>query len=92
MNPTTSIKLDPEMKDRLERIAERRRRAPHWLLREAVEQFVDREERRAAFLQDAVNAWEDFEATGLHLTSLEADQWLAALEAGEDIDPPACHR
>lgn len=91
MSATTSVKLDAELKARLNKIAERRRRSPHWLLREAVEQFVEREESRAAFLKDAVTAWNDFEATGLHLTGEEADRWLAELETGRDVDPPACH-
>jgi len=40
---------------------------------------------------DALRAWEEYQATGLHLTGEEVDAWLARLEAGEDIDPPAPH-
>jgi predicted transcriptional regulator len=28
---------------------------------------------------------------GLHVTSEEADDWLAKLEAGQDAEPPECH-
>ena len=54
-------------------------------------QYVDREEKREAFRQDGIKAWNEYRATGLHLTLEEADAWLAKLEAGEDVKPPACH-
>lgn len=68
-----------------------RRRSSHWLMREAIEQYVDREERREQFRQDALAAWAEYQATGLHVTGEEADAWLARLEAGEDAEPPECH-
>jgi len=88
---TTSLKLDSEMKERVQRLAEARRRSPHWLMREAVEQYVEREERREQFRQDTLAAWENYQATGLHITAEEADSWMEKLEAGEDADPPECH-
>ena len=89
--PTTSLKLDPETKARLQKLANARRRSSHWLMREAIEQYVDREERRERFRQDALAAWAEYQATGLHVTGEEADTWLARLEAGEDAEPPECH-
>lgn len=41
--------------------------------------------------QDALDAWAEFQATGLHVTAAEADAWLARLEAGEDAEPPVPH-
>ncbi len=35
---TTSIKLDSAMKKRVQRLASARRRSPHWVMRDAVEQ------------------------------------------------------
>jgi len=86
-----SIKLDPDTRARLERLAQSRRRTPHWMLREAVAQYVEREEKREAFKQDTLKAWEDYRAAGLHVTADEADAWLAQLADGNDIDPPECH-
>ena len=87
----TSIKLDDELKQRVQHLAESRRRSSHWILREAVVQYVDREEKREAFKQSTQNAWADYRRTGLHLTAEEADAWLAKLEAGDDVEPPSCH-
>lgn len=87
----TSIKLDEELKGRLQRLAESRRRSTHWIMREAIEQYVEHEEKRESFKQDALHAWKQYQQTGKHLTLDEADAWLAKLEAGEDAEPPACH-
>ena len=87
----TSIKLDDSLKDRLQRLAEARRRSTHWIMREAIEQYVEHEEKRESFKQDALNAWQQYQQTGKHVTLEEADAWLAKLEAGEDVEPPACH-
>ena len=43
---TTSLKLDLKIKRRLQRLASARRRSPHWIMREAIEQYVEREEKR----------------------------------------------
>jgi predicted transcriptional regulator len=87
---TTSLKLDVEIKQRVQRLASARRRSPHWLMREAIEEYVEREEKREQFRQDALAAWDHYQATGLHATAEEADAWLAKLEVGKDARPPKC--
>ena len=87
-----AVKLDPEMRARLKTLASVRDRSAHWLMREAIAQYVEREESRESFRQDALRAWEDYQAGGLHVTGEEADAWLARLEAGEEAPPPEAHR
>ena len=91
MATATSIKLDDALKERVQALAKVRRRTAHWIMRDAIAQYVAREESREAFRQDAMSAWQDYQQTGQHLTLEEADAWLAKLEAGEDVEPPACH-
>lgn len=87
----TSIKLDDALKERVQHLAGARRRSSHWIMREAIAQYVEREEKREAFRQNAINAWEEYQQTGQHVTLEEADAWLAKLEAGEDAERPECH-
>ena len=87
---TTSLKLNVEIKERVQRLAAARRRSPHWLMREAIEEYVEREEKREQFRQDALGAWDHYQTTGLHVTAEEADAWLAKLEAGKATAPPKC--
>jgi len=61
------------------------------MMREAVAQFVEREEKREAFRQAGLKAWSDYQETGLHVTQGEANEWLAKLEAGEEASVPECH-
>jgi predicted transcriptional regulator len=88
---TTSLKLDVETKERIRRLAAARRRSPHWVMREAIEEYIEREEKREQFRQDALAAWSHYQTTGLHATAEEADTWLAKLEAGKRAAPPKCH-
>ena len=87
----TSLKLDEAMKARVRRLAAIRDRSAHWVMREAIREYVEREEKREAFRQAGLRAWEAYQQTGLHLTGEEADAWLAKLEAGEDVEIPSCH-
>lgn len=87
----SSVKLDDDLKGRVKHLADARRRTPHWIMREAIAEYVEREEKRESFKREALEAWEDYQRTGLHLTGEEVDEWLAKLEAGEDAELPACH-
>lgn len=86
---TTGLKLEAGIEERLSG------RAPApgaRLMREAIEQYIEREEARERLGADALAAWADFERTGKHISADEADAWLSRLEAGEDADPPTSHR
>lgn len=88
---STTIKIDPTIKDRVKRLAESRHRTPHRIMVDAINEYVEREEKREAFRQDGIRAWNEYQSTGLHVTLEEADAWLAKLEAGQDAEPPSCH-
>jgi predicted transcriptional regulator len=87
----TSIKLDDAMKERVRNLAATRDRSAHWVMREAIREYVEREEKREAFHQAGLRAWEEYQRIGLHVTDEEADAWLAKLAAGEDAELPLCH-
>ena len=87
-----AIKIDEDTRARVKRLADARQRTPHWLMREPIQQYVDREEQREALGQHAVMAWENYRANGgLHISAEEADAWLNELEKGKDVEPPECH-
>lgn len=86
-----AVKIEAEIKDRMKRLADLKHRSTHWLMKEAINQYLEREEKRESFRQDALLAWNEYQLTGLHATSEEADAWLAKLEEGQDVEPPECH-
>ena len=84
---TTSIKLDDALKAQLQQLAAARRRTVHWLMREAITEYVAREEKRV------LSAWSDFQAEGGGDKTQEAYAWLARLEAkGVTTKPPKWSR
>jgi predicted transcriptional regulator len=88
---STTLKVDQGIKERVKRLADARHRTPHRIMLDAINEYVEREEKREAFRQEGIRAWEEYQATGLHVTHDEADAWLAKLEQGQDVEPPACH-
>lgn len=91
MASATSIKLDDDMKGRVQHLAAARQRTSHWIMREAIAQYVEREEKREALRKDTLDAWEEFQATGQHATAEEVDQWLASWGTEDEHPAPACH-
>lgn len=86
-----SLRIDKALKNRVQALAEQRRRSAHWIMLEAIQQYVNREEARENFKQDALHAWEAYQSNGQRLTMEAADAWLARLEAGEYAELPPCH-
>jgi predicted transcriptional regulator len=87
----TSIKLDTATQERLAALAGIRNVSQHSLMLEAVRQFVEREEKRENFRQEGIRVYEEYAATGLHVSFEEADAWLKELEEGTRAEPPKCH-
>ena len=88
---STTLKVEQGIKDRVKRLADARHRTPHRIMLDAISEYVEREEKREAFRQDGIRAWEEYQTTGLHVTHAEADTWLTKLEQWQDVEPPACH-
>ena len=73
---SVAVKIDPEMRERMKRLAARHRRTQHWLIRDAIREYVEREEARDTFLQQARDAWQEYRETGLHASADEVVAWL----------------
>ncbi len=84
----TSLKLDADVKERLNKLAGDKRRSANWLMGEAIREFVDREEALAEFDRQTIAALEEYDRTGKAVSEAAADVWLARLAAGEDVPPP----
>lgn len=91
LSTATSIKMPGDLRDRIQNLAEARQRTPHSIMLQALETYVTREEKREAFRQEGIAAWEEYQRTGLHLTNDEVKAWLSELAAGNDVEPPKCH-
>ncbi|MFV3414078.1 CopG family ribbon-helix-helix protein [Pseudomonas nitroreducens] len=86
----TSVKLDEDMLARIRELAALRQRTPHWIIREAIGQYVVREEQREKLKRDTEQAWEEFQATGQHVTAQAMENWLNSWGAEDEQDAPKC--
>jgi predicted transcriptional regulator len=45
-------------------------------MKEAIRQYLDREESKESFKQEALASWQTYQETGQHLTGEEVASWL----------------
>jgi predicted transcriptional regulator len=87
---TTTIKLDDELHMRLRGVAEEKQRTPHWIMREAIEQYVAREEKRLRFYAEAKASWEQYQETGRFAEGTDVARWLESWGKNDEEEPPRC--
>ena len=87
----TSVKLDDVLKKRIQRLADVRHRSAHWIMREAIRDYVEREEARESFKQESLASWTAYQETGQHLTGQEARDWLNTWGTDKETEVPECH-
>jgi len=86
-----SIKLEQTEHDRLKSLADARHRKPHFLMKEAIKQYLDREEARESFKQEALAGWQEYQETGQHLMGHEVTRWLETWGTDQEKAVPVCH-
>lgn len=86
-----SVKIDDDLKRRIQNLADARHRSAHWIMREAIRDYVEREEAREGFKQDALASWTAYKESGRHLTGQEVRNWLNTWGTDEEKEIPPCH-
>ena len=87
----TSMKLPQALRERVKNLADARQQSAHAVMLQAIESYVDREEKREALRQEARAAHENFMLTGLHLTGEEVRAWIEQIRQGKKAPMPKCH-
>ena len=88
----TSLKIDDKLKGRVQQLARQRRRSPHWIMLEAIQQYVEREEARESFKQEALASWAAYRETGRHLTGQEVRDWLNTWGTDDEAAVQDCRK
>ena len=76
---TTGIKLDSSTQARLRRLAKARRRSTHWLMKDAIDRYLEVEERFELEKAEDEARYRRFLDTGAHFTHDEMSAWLNEL-------------
>jgi predicted transcriptional regulator len=87
----TSLKISDKLKSRIQRLARLRQRSSHWIMNEAIAQYVEREEARESFKREALASWTAYQETGRHLTGPEVRAWLNTWGTEAEAELPECH-
>ena len=81
-NSTMGVRLNENTRHRLEALSKARDRTPHYLMKAAVERFLDVEEALESERQLVKSRWEKYELTGETVDHEDVKTWAANLNAG----------
>lgn len=87
---TVTVKLGPSDRERIASLATLKKRTPHYLMKEAILEYVQREEARQNFIKAAQTSFKHYKETGLHITLDAFSTWVDELHNKPDAPLPAC--
>ena len=84
---TMGVRLNEEIQHRLEALGKARDRTPHYLMKAAIERYLDVEEAIEAERQLAQARWEKYELTGDTIDHSDVKAWATSLgSTGKDAN------
>jgi predicted transcriptional regulator len=83
---TVSIRLTPEVKRRLQRLAKSTRRSANYLVADAIEVYVQEQQRQ---LESIRRGFAEIEA-GHYIPHEAMKAWLLSLGSDHELPPPRC--
>lgn len=83
----TSVRMPDELLVRLERTAEKLRRSKGWIIKDAVEEYLAREELKQRRNQETQESWEDYKA-GRVIDGDDMMAWLDSWGTDDEKEPP----
>jgi len=87
---TAGIKLDEETRERLSALGKARERSPHWLMKQAIYEYLEREEERERANRETLERWQRYDLTGEHVSHHAVSAWLETW--GHGSEEPLCKR
>jgi len=80
------VKLDDETRERLKVMGGLKRRSVHWIMKEAIREYLDKEEEIEKRNREADEAWKEYRQTGKGVSHEEITAWLDSW--GTDKETP----
>lgn len=87
---STSVKLDDDLKRKVQHLAALKNRSPHWIMCEAIRDYIEREEAKERFKAEALISWSAYKETGRHLSGREVTEWLQKWGTDKESEIPQC--
>jgi predicted transcriptional regulator len=83
MATTQGIKLDDNIRKRIKVLANKRQRSSHWLMKTAIEDYLEHEERYEKEKEEDNARWEHYLMTGKAIDHEKVETWLKDLSQGK---------
>ena len=87
-----AVKIEPELRERLQALGEVKRRTPHWLMCEAIRLYIEREEEAEQAKAEARARLARYDATGEYVADTDVAAWLKTWGASRERPAPARRR
>jgi predicted transcriptional regulator len=84
MATSQGIKLDDNTRQRLKALAEIKQRSPHWLMRQAINDYLQREEQFETEKAEDMARWDNYLITGEAIDNKTVKKWLKDLSDGKN--------
>ncbi len=81
---TTGIKLNDDIRQRLKNLARLRNRTPHWLMKTAILEYLEREEAYEREKQEDEARWQRYQTDGNNIRHEEMLEWMDELAESAD--------
>jgi predicted transcriptional regulator len=83
------VKLDPDIRDRLEYLGKTKHRSTHWLMKEAITRYIVEEEYQEQLNQETLTRWHEAEQ-GKVVSHKAVSKWLDTWGTDNESDRPLC--
>lgn len=84
---TTTVRLQPEIEERLEAMSKKLHRTKSWLINQALREFIQRQEQELARWQETLKAMESV-AQGKVVSGESVHTWLRSWGGSDELPPP----
>jgi predicted transcriptional regulator len=90
MNKTinTGIKLEETLHARLKALGSVKERSPHWLMKAAIEEYVQREEQYEREKIEDLERWERYKLSGKAVPHAKVEKWLSSWGSKSEVPCP----
>lgn len=85
----TGVKLPPELKLRLKTLGEFKKRSIHWLMKDAIERYIEEEEHTEKLKQETLSRWHEAELDKV-VSDEAVTAWLDTWGSDEEGKRPLC--
>lgn len=88
MTKPIGVKLDDQLQARLKALGEKCDRSPHWLMKKAISEFVEREEVAEQEKELLLERWNRYQETGENISHEKVVNWLETWGLDKEIPCP----